>query len=278
MTASAVESTASSTEIAARRSRGLFVDAWRRLLQSWNGRIGLTLVSIIVLTALLAPIVNPYDPSTDSNLKLSRKPPSREHALGTDRLGRDLGRRIVHGTRISLAMGVVVVLLAGAAGVAVGMVAGYFGRAADTILMRLMDVLLAFPSILLAIAIVAVRGPGIANTMLAVAVVGIPGYARVMRSMVLSLRERPAHHAAPHPAQQPVTAHRAGHSGHRRGDPLCRRARVPRPGRAAALTRMGRDDLGRHPILADLATHGILSRHRDHADRAWVQPPGRWPA
>jgi peptide/nickel transport system permease protein len=191
MTASAVQSTtAASTETVTRRSRGLFIDAWRRLLQSWNGRIGLVVVAIIVLTALLAPIVSPYDPKTDLNLKLSRKPPSNEHVLGTDRLGRDVGRRIVHGTGISLAMGVVVVLLAGAAGVIVGMLAGYFGRGVDTILMRVMDVLLAFPAILLAIAIVAVRGPGIANTMLAVAVVGIPGYARVMRSMVLTLRER----------------------------------------------------------------------------------------
>ncbi len=176
--------------ITARRSRGLFQDAWRRLLASWNGRVGLAVVTLIVLTAVLAPIIDPYDASTDSNLRMSRKPPSAEHPFGTDRLGRDLFRRIIHGTRISLTVGVVVVFLSGTAGVLLGLAAGYFGRGIDTVIMRIMDVLLAFPGILLAISIVAVRGPGLTNTMIAVAVVGIPGYARVTRSMVLSLRER----------------------------------------------------------------------------------------
>jgi peptide/nickel transport system permease protein len=99
-------------------------------------------------------------------------------------------RRIAHGARISLTVGLAVVAGASAMGVTLGMLSGYLGGKADTVIMRVMDVLLAFPGILLAIAIVAVRGPGLLNTMLAVAVVGIPGYARVMRSMVLSLRER----------------------------------------------------------------------------------------
>lgn len=144
----------------------------------------------LFLIAVGAPIVSPYDPSTDSNLAESRQPPSLEHPFGADRLGRDMLRRIVHGARISLMIGVLVVLGSSVAGVIFGMVSGYLGGSTDSVIMRLMDVLLAFPSILLAIAIVAVRGPGLGNTMLAVAVVGIPGYARVMRSMVLSLRER----------------------------------------------------------------------------------------
>jgi peptide/nickel transport system permease protein len=137
-----------------------------------------------------APVVDPYEPRTDSNLEIARQSPSVEHPFGTDRLGRDVLRRIVHGIRISLTIGVIVVLASGTAGILLGLSAGYFGGQLDTVIMRLMDVLLAFPAILLAIAIVAVRGPGLANTMLAVAVVGIPGYARVTRSMVLSLRER----------------------------------------------------------------------------------------
>lgn len=173
-----------------RRSRGLFRDAWRRFLSGWNGRVGLALITIIILIGVLTPVVDPYDPRLDSNLTEARKPPSVEHPFGTDRLGRDLFRRILHGTRISLLIGFVVVFVSGAIGTVLGLIAGYFGGGTDTVVMRLMDILLAFPAILLAIAIVAVRGPGLTNTILAVAIVGIPGYARVVRSMVLSLRER----------------------------------------------------------------------------------------
>ncbi len=173
-----------------RRSRGLFRDAVRRLFVGWNGRVGLAVVLLTILIGVGAPIVDDYNPRTDSNLEIARQSPSIEHPFGTDRLGRDMLRRIVHGIRISLTVGVIVVLASGTAGVLLGLSAGYFGGQLDTVIMRLMDVLLAFPAILLAIAIVAVRGPGLTNTMVAVAVVGIPGYARVTRSMVLSLRER----------------------------------------------------------------------------------------
>ncbi len=177
-------------ETAPRRARSLAYDAWRRLLSSWNGRVGLVLITFTILVGLLAPIVDPYDPSIDSNLALARKPPSLQHPFGTDRLGRDIFQRVIHGTRVSLLIGFVVVFASGTIGTLLGLVAGYFGNLLDATIMRLLDVLLAFPAILLAISIVAVRGPGLANTMLAVAVVGLPGYARVVRSLVLSLRER----------------------------------------------------------------------------------------
>ena len=183
-------SVAPTSDFEERRSRGLLKDAWRRLLLSWNGRVGLAVVTLIVLIAILAPIVDPYNPRIDSNLLISRQSPSLQHLFGTDRLGRDVFRRIMHGTRISLTVGFLVVLFTSLAGIALGLAAGYLGGVVDTIIMRLLDVLLAFPSILLAIAIVAVRGPGLTNTMIAVSIVGIPGSARVVRSMVLSLRER----------------------------------------------------------------------------------------
>jgi len=152
--------------------------------------VGLLIILIALGMAIFAPIVNPYDPTIDSNLAESRFPPSWAHPFGTDRLGRDVLQRIVHGTRISLTIGFVVVLFTSITGTSLGLMAGYFGKWFDTLIMRLMDILLAFPSILLAIAIVAVRGPGVFNTILAVAIVGVPGYARIVRSMVLSLRER----------------------------------------------------------------------------------------
>jgi len=177
-------------DTAPRRSRSLMSDAWRRLLSSWNGRVGLVMITITVLIGVLAPIVWPYDPTIDSNLAESRMSPSLQHPFGTDRLGRDMLRRIVHGTRVSLLIGFVVVFASGAIGILLGLTAGYFGKTADSIIMRLMDILLAFPAILLAIAIVAVRGPSLENTMIAVGIVSIPGYARVVRSIVLSVRER----------------------------------------------------------------------------------------
>jgi len=177
-------------ELILHRPRGLFIDAWRRLLSSWNGRVGLLIVLLTVIAGLSAPIVDPYNPRVDSNLAESRRPPSWQHPFGTDRLGRDMLRRIVHGTRISLTVGFLVVFTSGAIGTLLGLAAGYFGGSVDTTIMRLMDILLAFPAILLAIAIVAMRGPGLTNTMIAVSVVGVPGYARVVRSMALSIRER----------------------------------------------------------------------------------------
>lgn len=179
-----------SGNLAERAPRSLFRDAWQRLLRSWNGRVGLLIIGITILVGVLAPIVSPYDPTIDSNLAEARFAPSVDHPFGTDRLGRDVFRRIIHGTRISLTIGFVVVLFTSITGTVLGLIAGSSGGAVDTLIMRTMDILLAFPSILLAIAIVAVRGPGVMNTILAVAIVGVPGYARVVRSMVLSLRER----------------------------------------------------------------------------------------
>ncbi len=145
---------------------------------------------LVVMVGIGAPLVDPYDPRVDSNLAESRRAPSWEHPFGTDRLGRDMLRRVVHGTRISLTVGFLVVFASGTVGTLLGLTAGYFRGLVDSIIMRLIDILLAFPAILLAIAIVAVRGPGLTNTMIAVSIVGIPGYARVVRSMVLSIRER----------------------------------------------------------------------------------------
>ena len=172
------------------KPRSLWNDAWRRLRYSITARIGMVLVVLIVGAAILAPLVDPYDPKLDSDLENSAQPPSREHIFGTDRLGRDIFRRIVHGAALSLSVGIVAVLTAGTGGTLLGLISGYFGGMVDMVIMRVMDILMAFPSMLLAIAIVAVRGTGLFNTVVALSVVGVTGYARLVRSMVLSIRER----------------------------------------------------------------------------------------
>lgn len=177
-------------QVEQRKSRGLARDAWRRLISGTTGRIGLVVVSMIVLIAVLAPIVAPYDPFTDSNLMASLESPSSEYPFGTDRLGRSILTRIIYGANVSLRVGVLSVLLSTSVGVVLGLIAGYFGGIWDTIIMRLMDIMLAFPGMLLAIAIVAVRGIGLTNTMIAISIVGIASPARVTRSMVLSIREQ----------------------------------------------------------------------------------------
>jgi peptide/nickel transport system permease protein len=172
------------------KPRSLWSDAWRRLRYSITARIGMVIVAVIVLTAILAPLVDPYNAKLDSDLENARQPPSWAHIMGTDRLGRDIFRRIIHGARLSLSVGLVAVFVAGTGGTILGLVSGYFGGAVDMTIMRVVDILMAFPGMLLAIAIVAVRGTGLFNTMIALSVTGVSGYARLVRSMVLSLRER----------------------------------------------------------------------------------------
>lgn len=176
--------------ILSRKPRSLWNDAWRRLRYSITARIGMVIVGILVVVAIGAPIVDPYDPKVDSDLPNARQTPSRQHPFGTDRLGRDVLRRIVHGAGLSLSVGIVAVCTAGSIGTMLGLISGYWGGVVDMVIMRCMDILMAFPSMLLAIAIVAARGTGIFNTVIAISVVGIPGYARLVRSMVLSIRER----------------------------------------------------------------------------------------
>ena len=186
MTARKVEPPA---DFAMRRHRSLWGDAWRRLISLNLARLGMVIVGILFLTSVLAPIVHDYDPKIDSNLRERLKPPSREHILGTDNLGRDVLVRLVHGARYSLGVGVISVGIGLTIGGTLGMLAGFARGATERIIMRCMDIILAFPAMLLAIAIVAVRGPGLNNTMVAVGVVFVPIFARLTRSMVLSAKE-----------------------------------------------------------------------------------------
>lgn len=164
--------------------------AIQRFWQSTSGRVGLVLAIVLLLLALLAPILHPYDPATDQNLPLRLQPPGLEHWFGTDGRGRDILILVWYGIRTSLLVGVVAVVWGLVIGVPLGLFAGYFRGYLETLINWITDILLAFPSILLAIAIVTVRGPGLEGAMLAIGVVQIPIFIRLTRAMVLSLREQ----------------------------------------------------------------------------------------
>lgn len=170
-------------------------NSWRKVFQSPAGALGLGLLLLLLFLATLGPLLTPFE-FNDQNLHRQFVPPLQSyqdgplHLLGTDNLGRDVFSRLVVGARISFVVGLVAVGLAFVLGVPLGALAGYFGGRVDSFIMRCMDVLLAFPSILLAIAVVAVFGVSLSNVMLAVGVVTIPIFCRLTRACVLAVKER----------------------------------------------------------------------------------------
>ena len=176
-------------------SAGALATAWRRLRKNRLAVLGGAVLVAFLLVAFLAPVLAPHDPlAQDLYNRLSE--PSLTHPFGTDDFGRDVLSRVIHGTRISLKVGLAAVLIALVTGTAIGITAGFWGGPLDQILMRLMDLMLAFPSILLAIGIVAVLGPGLENAMLAIGIVAVPQYARLVRASALRVREMDYVHAA----------------------------------------------------------------------------------
>jgi peptide/nickel transport system permease protein len=163
--------------------------ALRRFLRHPTGLVGLGIIVFFVLASLLAPVLNPYDPTRDRNLRERLDPPSQTHWFGTDELGRDLFTRVWYGGRISLRVGLIAVGFAVVAGTLLGLLAGYLGGWTDTLAVWFIDILLAFPGILLAIAIVATLGPSLTNALIAISITQIPIYMRLTRSVVLSIKE-----------------------------------------------------------------------------------------
>ncbi len=170
--------------------RSMWQMAWRRLVRGANGRIGMVMVAIIILISVVTPIIDPYDATIDSDTENSRQVPSLQHPFGLDFIGRDIFRRIMHGARVSLSVALASILVGTVFSTTIGMVAGYYGGVVDMLLQRLAELMQAFPGIPLAIAIVALSGPGLFNTVLAITIVGIPGGMRVARAITLSLRTR----------------------------------------------------------------------------------------
>lgn len=164
--------------------------AWASLRMDPATAAAAAVVAAAALAAVLAPWLAPHDPYAADVLARLKPPGTPGHPLGTDHLGRDLLSRLLYGARTTLAVGVASVLLAAGGGVPLGLLAGFYGGWLDGTIMRLIDVLMAFPSVLLAIAIIAALGPGLTRAMVAVGIVGIPYYARIVRSLALSLKQR----------------------------------------------------------------------------------------
>lgn len=169
--------------------RNTFVPFMKRFSKNRAGVIGAIVLVVIVIAAVFAPILAPYDPTTQS-LANRLQPPSSEHLLGTDELGRDQLSRVMHGGRASLTVGLGAMVLSVAVGLLVGLAAGFFGGLLDTILMRLTDGIMAFPVFFLLIAITAITGPSIVNVTVIIGLTTWPVIARLVRGEVLSLRER----------------------------------------------------------------------------------------
>jgi len=165
----------------------LWADAFRRLVKSRGATSGGVIFGLFVFMALAAPLLTPYDPIR-LNVVESLEPPSARHWLGTDQFGRDVLARVIYGARVSMAMGVVAVTISVVLGLALGLVSGYYRGTVDLLVMRLVDVMLAFPGILLALVIIAVLGPNLGSAMIAVGVSGMPLFVRVVRSSTLTVR------------------------------------------------------------------------------------------
>lgn len=181
---------------------GLWRGAWKRLLRRKTGVAGLIILGFIFFVAIFAPLIAPHSPTEDfigEGDSKRRDPPcvhlfgcedeKATHVMGLDGNARDEFSRVVYGARVSLSVGFAAVTLAFTIGSFLGAVSGFWGGWIDNIIMRVMDVILGFPALLLAIAIVAALGPGLRNTLLAIGIVSIPSYARVMRASVLSIKE-----------------------------------------------------------------------------------------
>ena len=184
-------STQSARSVRNQMRKRMISEFWFYFSENKGAVIGLWVFSALVIIALFAPIIAPYDPIIQDRSALLLPPVwqdggSWSYLLGTDAVGRDMLSRLIYGARFSLFIGVVVVTIAVTGGVAIGLVAGYFRGIVDTIIMRIMDVILAFPSLLLALVLVAILGPGLINAMIAIAIVLQPHFVRLTRASVMS--------------------------------------------------------------------------------------------
>lgn len=171
-----------------KKSRGYARDTWIRLRQNPGAILGIILLAALVMLSVLAPLLTPYDPA-EPELLSQLTPPNSDHLFGTDDFGRDIFTRVLYGGRISLTVGLIALAIGAVLGTLVGLISGFYGKRVDAVLMWFIDVLLAFPGILLALLVVSILGVELRNVMLAVGVSMIPRFARLVRGTVLSAKE-----------------------------------------------------------------------------------------
>lgn len=170
-----------------KKPTGPWYEVWKRLKRSNMAIIGLIILSLIIIISVGADFIAPYE-FDEQDLMSAFQSPSSDHWFGTDEFGRDIFSRVIYGSRVSLSVGIIAVSIALIIGGFLGALAGYYGGKIDNAIMRVMDVLLAIPSMLLAISIVASLGPGLTNLMIAVGISSIPTYARIVRASVMSIK------------------------------------------------------------------------------------------
>lgn len=187
MSATQPKTTAAENSIYVGRSQA--VEVWRRFRRSRSAVVGLIMLLILILMAVFAEVIAPYDP-IKQDLTNRMDTPSAEHIFGTDELGRDIFSRIVFGARISVTVGLIAVSISCVGGVLLGAIAGFYGGRLDDVIMRFMDILMAIPGILLNISIVAAMGTGLQNVMIAIGISSIPGYCRIVRASILSIKDQ----------------------------------------------------------------------------------------
>ncbi|MBC7230458.1 MAG: ABC transporter permease [Actinobacteria bacterium] len=170
----------------------LWADVWYRLRHNKMAMVGLVIIILLVLAAIFAPLLAPYDPNDQMEIRTPggvKQPPTWKHWLGTDGLGRDILSRLIYGSRVSVEVGIVAVLISLVIGLFFGALAGYFGGWGDSVIMRTADIFFAFPTVLGAIAIMTVLGPGLINVFIAIGVLGWATIARIFRGSILSVKE-----------------------------------------------------------------------------------------
>ncbi len=173
------------------KKRSQLLEVWIRLRKNKAAIIGLIIMILLILVALFADVIADYETKVKKqDIVNMLEPPSREHIFGTDEFGRDIFARIIHGSRVSLRVGVISVSIALAVGGALGSIAGFYGGKVDNIIMRFMDILMAIPSLMMAITVMAALGTSIINLMISIGISFVPTYSRVVRSAVLSVKDQ----------------------------------------------------------------------------------------